>query len=279
MANSNFKRGLRRLGKMLGKASPGILAGISCAGVVVTAIIAAKNTQDAADIIEAANLEKDDIIADADDGYITEREAKQYLHDLKVRFAKQLARAYAPTAASAVLTIATIIFSQKIHFRRTAVLTGALNAAQASLQEYRAEAKAFLKPKQYEELEEKVAKKKVDKQPPSEDVIYHTGHGNQLFMTKGGRYFRSSYEYIKTVLFDLTKLAYVSGEASENDFYEKVGIPVIPDGDLNGWSDYDVQKPGDIITVDPVWLTYENPMTGAPESCGILRFFPEMHLI
>ena len=279
MANSNFKRGLRRLGKMLGKASPGILAGISCAGVVVTAIIAAKNTQDAADIIEAANLEKDDIIADADDGYITEREAKQYLHDLKVRFAKQLARAYAPTAASAVLTIATIIFSQKIHFRRTAVLTGALNAAQASLQEYRAEAKAFLKPKQYEELEEKVAKKKVDKQPPSEDVIFNTGHGNQLFMTPRGRYFRSSVMYIKSVLLDMTKIAYSNGEANMNDLWEALGIPVVPGDDTEGWSDWDVKDPGDIIDVDPSWVTFKNPITGGEESCGVLRFYPEPHLI
>lgn len=276
----NFKRGLKVLGRRLKKASPGIVAGISCIGVITTGVLAFRAARDVDDILCDMADAEERIQHDGNDGYITDEEAEERFHEVKMQGAKDIFFALLPTITSGALTITGIILSQKMQYRRTALYASMVNTAQAALSEYKSEVKALLKPSEVEKIEETVAKKKVDKAPPSEDVIFETGRGPHILMDSiSGRYFRSNADFIRNKAREIGYTARDAGDASLNDFYSEVGLPEIPRSDDEGWSDQDFLQPGDILEVGIKWVNYENPVTGATEPCGVITFWPEPHMI
>lgn len=280
----NFKRGCKRIGRYISKHQPAILAGIACAGVVVTAVTAAKCHSKAEEILWQAEKDIDNVDERVENDEITEEQACDEVHDIRVDCAKALGMAYAPAVLSGALTITTIILSHKAHLRTEAVLTTALNGATALLGDYKDEVKKILKPKQQEELKQNMAKKEANKRPvptetatkntrPSEDVIFDTGLGNQLMkIDKIGPFVRCSEENLNKILFNkIQNTAINEGYSLINDLEWELFHNQSGDGAVWGWEDEQF-KNGEILRADVTYTNYIDQRTGSPESIGIAKF-------
>lgn len=280
----NFKRGCKRISRYLSKHQPAILAGTACVGVIITAVVTAKSHSKAEEILWEAEQDIDRAVEDCEDGYILEDERDERVRDIRIDCAKELGWTYAPAVLSGVLTITSIILSHKAHLRHEAVLTTALNGATTLLGDYKDEVKKILKPKQQDELKEKLAKRTVERNPvpektaskktkPSEDIIYKSGLGNQLMkIDKIGPYVRCSEDNLNKLLFNkIQKTAISEGYALIEDLEWELFHAQSGDGGIWGWEDSQFID-GDILRADATYTNYIDPRTGAPESIGVVKF-------
>lgn len=277
----NFKRGVKRITKYLNTHQSGILAGSACVGVVITAVVAVKCHTKAEDILGEAYDDLEVVYNDFDNEEISAEECDKRELSIRVDCARALAITYAPAVISGVLTITSIVMSHKSHLRHEAMLTTALNGATALLSDYKDEAKALLKPKQYEEIEHKVAEKQVKRKPvPSEDMIYSTGLGNQLMrIEKTGLYVRISEDELNKILYSMIECNAINEEyATYNDLEWALCRIQTGDGASWIWTD-DMFKSGEHLTSHVTYTNYIDPRTGAKESIGLVKFSIEPRLM
>ena len=198
----------------------------------------------------------------------------------------KLLKVYSPTIISATFTLGTMVLGHHTHHKREAALMSSLNIAHHALYEYRDVVKDIVKPKQYEEIEERRAAKVVERisAPPierdirkgSEDEIIQTGKGNQLFYDPvTGSQFRANAEWIRHQLFELSHDMVFGNEmfADVDEYARKLRIyKKLAAGGILGWNAEDGE-----IKVDFRWKTYTNPTTGTDEPIGIMDIYPQPH--
>lgn len=270
----NLKRGCKKIGRYLSKHQPAILAGVGCAGVVITAIVAVKCSTKADEILDNAANDLQDVYDDFDDGKISAKTCDKREKDIRIDCAKDLIIAYAPAAVSGALTIATIVLSHKSHLRHEAVLTTALNGATALLSDYKDEAKKLLKPKQIDEIEQGVAEKQIKRHPvPSEEQIYESGLGHQLmFIKKNGIHVRISEDNLNKILYNKIQVPTRGGDPRTlNDLEWELCRFQTGDGSFWCWTE-DQFINGNDLTAHVIYKNYENPRTGEKESIGLVDF-------
>jgi len=277
----NFKRGIKRIGRYLSSHQPAILAGVGCAGVVITAVVAVKCHIKAEDILSDAYDDLSVVYTDYDDHLISAEECDKKEFDIRLTCAKSLIITYSPAVLSGALTIASIIFSHKAHLRHEAVLTTALNGATALLSDYKEEAKKLLKPKQKEELEENVTKKQMKRHPvPSEEMIYDTGLGHQLMRIKKTNLFiRISEDNLNKILYNKIQMPAINdGYRTYNDLEWELCRFQSGDGAAWCWEDRQFIN-GDILKANVTYSNYTNLRTGENESIGLVDFSVEPVLL
>lgn len=270
----NFKRGCKRISRYLSKHQPAIFAGIGCAGVIITAVVAVKASTKADEILCDAADDLEAIYDQYDNDEISAEECDKKEFDVRVECAKELIFAYAPAVLSGALTITTIILSHKSHLRHEAVLTTALNGATALLGDYKDEAKKLLKPKQYEEVEHKVAEKQVKRRPvPSEDMVYTTGLGNQLMrINKTGLHVRISEDNLNKILYGKIQVPAMNEEyRTYNDLEWELCHIQTGDGAEWIWTDEQFLT-GENLVAKVTYTNYQDPRTGERESIGLVDF-------
>ena len=147
-----------------------------------------------------------------------------------------------PAIATGGLTWGVIVTSGVISFRRNKALnavTTAYAATSEMFNTYRRHAIERLGEKKEAEMRGEIAGENVANDPPSEEVIFNTGHGNYLFKDRiSGRYFRSSIDYVRKQQIEINNWLSSGCEefVSVNEWFDLLGLESLEDLADLGWN-------------------------------------------
>jgi Family of unknown function (DUF6353) len=214
-----------------------ILTGMGVSGTVATAVLTARASFKAADILakeqEAADtelritLEKDPdapVIIPA--GKLSKTEKVMKVWPL-----------YIPPAITCTTTIAAIVVSHRISSKKIAALAIASGISERALQEYKDKLVERLGEKQARNVRDEIAQDRVTKDPVTGKEVILTGNGEVLcYDNYTGRYFMSTIEDIKRaenkINFEMVNFM----SASLTQFYDEIGLPPTTLSDNVGWN-------------------------------------------
>lgn len=216
-------RVLQPVGKTVGswvvKNSPKILFGAGVAGLIGTAISAAKSAPE-------ANRRMDEIELNDEDGKLEEL----------VKKAKVAAPVYAPSICMGVASVVCFGASNHILSVRQAAAAMAASVAQEAIDEFQSATMSEVGPRKFIKIRDDKAKKKLDESDFDEKIVEDTGHGNLLcFDAVTGRYFRSSTEAIRQAENTIVKWCADDTQVDLNSFYEELGLKPCKLGRKVGW--------------------------------------------
>lgn len=214
---------MRRTGQFLSQNSPSIMSAAAVGGVVATAYLTAKATLKAKEQI--SDLEDANRDYGTNEG-VTPKE--------KVEACWKF---YVPAGISGAATIACVIGANQIGIRRQAAMLGAYTLADTAFREYKDEVLTQIGANKEQKVVDEIAKRKMDENPPDNQVII-TGGGEQLcYDTLSGRYFYSDAESIRRAANDVNE-EILGGNmwASLNEFWARVGLGDTTLGDEVGFN-------------------------------------------
>ena len=219
MGKPKFLGIINSLKKTIVKRSPEILTGIGIAGMITTTVLAVRATPKALDLIR-------------------EKEDELEVDGLTVgETIKTTWKCYIPAVTTCVISAACLIGASSVHTKRNAALAAAYKISETALIEYKDAVIETIGEKKEQEVRDKVAEKKLEKDPVSKSEVIITGKGPDLcYETIGGRYFESDIEEIKRVENVLNKQMLSENYVSLNDFYDEVGLIQTEMGRELGWS-------------------------------------------
>lgn len=244
----NLKYGYYKVLNTISNNSANILTGCSIFGVVGTAVLTAKCTPKAIQLIE----EKE------------EYKQREYNESLTL-FEKAIAAtpAYFPAILMGATTITCIYGSNHINKKHQAALSGAYMYLNQCYDEYKNKVKEIYGEDANDIVDRSLMIDKYHEQ--SEEVIEEDLYYDDI----SNRYFNFDSSKLRDVLYDINKLYNFMGEVSLNNVYEFLGLEPTPYGDTVGWSaikDWEVNGFSWIdITMEPL----EFPDNFA---CGVLTF-------
>ena len=214
--------------KFLKKNSSTILTCMGVAGVVGTAVMAVKATPKAMELIEDAKKEKGEELTT--------------LQTIVVA-----APAYIPSTLIGVGTIACIIGSNVLNKRQQAALTSAYIMLNRSYNDYKTKLIELYGKDTDDKIQQELMKDKIDSEPPviSTGSCFYGSTGLEqvcdnekalFYDTISERYFESTPLNVYAAEYHLSRNFILMGCVTPNDFYDFLGIPQTPDGDVIGWS-------------------------------------------
>ena len=261
---NNVSRSINRIGFILKKHSPEILAATGTIGVVTSAVMACKATTKLGTILEKTKTDMEVIrTAMEHPEYLepekyTEDDGK---NDIRILYAKtglNIIKLYAPSVILGGLSITAMLTSNNILRRRNIALAAAYTAVDKGFKEYRSrvverfgeemdrELRYNLKSKEIEETvvdekgKEKTVKKTVNVVDPSTYSVYarfyDDGCNGWTKNPEDNLYFLKCQENYAN---DLLK---TRGHLFLNEVYDMLGIPRTQAGQIVGWV-YDEKNP------------------------------------
>ena len=209
--------------------SPAILTAVAVTGTVTTALLVGKASYKAATLIaEEENRRK----VDHDLGgtaELTPMETKE-----KVALVWTL---YIPAASTCTTTVVAMITANQIGTRRTAAMAAAYSLTEKAFGEYREKVVEKIGERKEGAVRDELAQDRVTANPVSSTQVIMTNSGDVLcFDQHSGRYFQSDMETLKKAVNDLNYKMLNESYASLNDFYDKIGLPILPTGEDLGWN-------------------------------------------
>lgn len=214
---SIFDRIIPEVGAYVNRNTPAILTGLSVAGTVSTVVLAVRATPAA--LTDIWNAESEDT------------EPLKWQEKVKLTW-----RHYVPATIVGLLSIGTAIASQSVNHRRQAVLMGAYALTETSFREYREKTRELIGEKPEMKIRDELAKEHLESVPMVNSEVIFTGTGDHLcFDSMSSRYFRSDIEKIRKAVNDINEECLNHMNASQNEFYEKIGLPPTKFGDDVGW--------------------------------------------
>ena len=199
--------------------SPAVLTGFAIAGVVSTAVLAARAHGRATYIV-------------AKDAIETEQSRTN------LEYFKMVWPLYIPPVATGLATIACIVGAQSINVRRQAALMGAFTLTEGAFQEYKEQVAESLTKPAKDKLETAIAQKKVDENPVASELISSKDGKVLVLDLYTGRYFRSTRETILQAQNEVNERLTVGGEdsVSLNEFYIIIGLEPSIIGEVLGFN-------------------------------------------
>lgn len=207
--------------------SAGILSGVAVVGTVGTAVLSGRAGFKAAQIIEE---ERQDRLVQAEDGI--------YRKDLTfVESAKLVGLQFAPTVGVAGVTIASIVFANRISAKEAAALATAYGLSEKAFGEYKEKVVEKLGVNKETAVRDEIAQDRVNANPVDNKTIIITGSGEVLcYDTLTDRYFQSSVEKIKEAQ-NAVNLEIVNNDAVPlSRFYDHIGLMPTPFTEDIGWN-------------------------------------------
>lgn len=206
---------------VISKNSTTILAAVAVAGVVSTAVLAAK----AGRLAEEAYIE-------AEDKEIPKNKTAAHL-----QYAKLTWKFYIPTAVMATATIACIIGGNTISTRRTAALASAYTLADTAIKEYQSKVVEVIGENKELKIRDAIAQDRLDANPVTANNLVHVANGGEVLFydTVSGRYFKSDIETLRRAENTLNKELLNSSYVSLNEMYSEIGLDEVKLGDDMGW--------------------------------------------
>lgn len=217
---------LKRGQRLLTDNSPAILTAIGASGVIGTAILAARVTPRASRQIEYAKRE---LIQGSGDEPL----------DVKLgalRTVQIVWKLYVPAALVGGTTIAAIIAANSISSRRNAAILSAFSIVETAAKEYREKVVEIVGEKKEQQIRDGVTADHIARTPVSATEVIIAGSGDVLcFDTLTARWFFSTMEKIRKAQNDINKQCLNDMYASQNDFYQAIGLPPAQLGEELGW--------------------------------------------
>lgn len=242
--------------KLVSDNSPLILTGIGAAGVLTTAYLTGRAT------IRAYQIVQDNTPYSDEPGGV--RKYYYETHDKK-NLVKLTWKVYIPPLSVAAVTMTAIVLANRIGTRRAAALAVAYTAAEQGFQEYRSKVVEQIGKKKEQDIRDQVAQDQVTRAGIHSNMVI-IGTGDCIFVdARTMRPFMSTMQDVKKAMNDINYKINGSVYASVNDWYDKIGLPRVPDGDDFGWSNHlldldisttitDDEKPAFLLkfTVEPI---------------------------
>jgi len=214
----NLSSNMRALKSVITANSPVLLVGTAIAGVVSTGVLAAIGGYKARGIIDEATAEKG--------------EPLELQEQVKLTWL-----CYAAPVLTGASTILSVVGVHTIHNKRHAALAGLYAVTSNRLDEYTEKAEELLGPKKTQQINNELAQKHVDANPPANHEVIITGRGTELCYDEwSGRYFLGSMPTIENAINEINIQLVEAGDAALNDLYDHMGVTPIPMGNDYGWS-------------------------------------------
>ena len=210
---SNFTQ---KLGNSLTRNSPAIFMGLTIAGVISTALVAARAQRRATERLAVVDPDKSMTFGEK---------------------AKATWKIYTPVVLSCGATIGFVFAGNSIHFKRQAALATAVSIGETAFSEYKEKAAEVLGKTKAEKVRNELTQSKVDEKRDAIEQLEIVTPGDQhVYDTYSGRVFVSSVEKLNKAANEVARECINADYASLNSFYRKVGLAEIPLGDEVGWN-------------------------------------------
>lgn len=214
-----------QINKLVKDNSPTIISAAAVAGVITTAVLTARATRKATTYILEETGQLDQSTPEVKD--LSRREILE-----------QTWKVYIPPVISGTATIACILWANRLGLQRNAALIAAAALADRAFSEYKDEVVQILGEKKHDEVQDRVAAKRVAENPAPSNEVLLIGSSEQLcYDMWSGRYFRSDVETIRRAVNELNTAILQNNMYDDlNEFYSLVGLPPIAAGEVVGWS-------------------------------------------
>lgn len=144
---------------------------------------------------------------------------------------------YIPSVVLETVSVLCVAKSSSIATKKTAAIAAAYQLTATAFEEYQEQVVSKIGEKKEREVQDNVAKKKMEETPLSDTNIIFTGRGETLcFDTVSGRYFKSDMDKINRIINDLNRQMLSEGSITLNEFYDELGLDHIVIGDGIGWN-------------------------------------------
>ena len=216
MKIGNLFKGLRMA---TAKYRPEILTGIGIAGMITTTVLAVRATPKAMELID-----------DKKDELKTEK--------LPVgKTVKTVWKCYIPAVITGALSVSCLVGASATNLKRNTALATAYKLSETALNEYTTAVMETIGEKKEQVVRDKVAEKRIEKNPVSKSEVIVTGKGNTL-CCEGltGRYFYSDMDTLRKAENELNRNIINNMYQSLNDFYDLLGVEYSEMGDELGWN-------------------------------------------
>ena len=201
--------------------TPLILTATAVAGVVTTAVLAAKASRKAEKVYE-------------------ETENKEIPKDraaAALQYAQTTWKCWLPPIGSGVVTIASIIMAHYTQQKRYAALMALYVVGEKAFSEYRDSIEEVVDKNTAQKIREKAAEKGVNRdQEALESHIFDRGETCLVYDSFSGRYFKCDIETIRRAenTFNKNLIDHLYG--SLNELYTEIGIEGVGAGEEVGWN-------------------------------------------
>lgn len=219
MSKQNAVNFINALKNTFKKRTPEILTGIGIAGMVTTTVLAVKATPKAVMLL---NERKEEL-----------KTEKLPVTDV----IKTTWKCYIPAAITCGASIACLVGASSVNFKRNAALATAYKLSETALAEYRDAVVETIGEKKERDIRDKVAEKRVKKNPVTKSDVIVTGNGTTLcFDSISGRYFQSSMQKIESAKNKVNERMLCDNYVSLNDLYDELGMECTKIGEDLGWN-------------------------------------------
>lgn len=202
------------------KNAPIILTSVGIIGMIGTTVMAVKATPKAVKLLE-------------------EKKKSEHCEKLPpMDVVKTTWKCYIPAAVTGVASTACLLKASSITTRRNAALVTAYNLSRSALSEYKEKVVETIGEKKERDIEEAIAKDKLERNPVCNNEVIITDRGTTLcYDGMFGRYFMSDRDSVKQAITEINRRI-VAGDmyASLNDFYDELNLSKIDIGDALGWN-------------------------------------------
>jgi Family of unknown function (DUF6353) len=216
-------RNIKQFEKLIADNSPTILTAIGVMGTITTAVLTAKASFKAADILVMTNNVRD--LHEKKKPVLTVRQKLELIWVY-----------YIPPVLTGTLTIVCIIGSNRIGNRRAAAIAAAYSLSDKAFTEYKEKIVEKLGENKERAARDELAQDQVNKNSVTGKEVIMTGNGDVLcYEAYTGRYFQSNVESLKKAQNDINFEIINDGYSSLTDFYNIVGLPSTSASDEVGW--------------------------------------------
>lgn len=214
--------------------SPEILTCIGSIGVVATAVLTAKATIKATELLNEAEIDK--------------RE------DLTVTETIMVAGpSYIPAILTGAATIACIFGANVLNRQQQAMLASAYMFLDRSYKDFQKKAKELYGDNADQKIREELVKEKAKTFDLCTSVAPpYEGNNLTFYEEHYGKFFERNMIEVQEAAYLLNRKLAMEGEANLNDFFEFLGLPEQEIGDALGWS-----QEGICDFFDPPWIDIE----------------------
>ena len=205
-----------------------ILAGVGIGCGIASVGFAIKGTIKAVDIVK--NLEKEK------EGTLTKKE-----------IVKATWKEYVPVVGLGALGIGCVVGSVNVSMKRLATMTAAYAMSEKSFKEYKDKAIDLIGEKKEEEIRGAIAQDYISENPPSNAIASQgTGGGTLCLDSFSGQYFWSDADIIRRTANELNNELLHDFQICLNDYYVRLGLNEVKDGNDLGWNIVN----GDLIGIE-----------------------------
>ena len=203
---------VKSISHTLRKNSPHILTAMGCAGVVSTAVMAAKATP------------KTLLILEDEERW---RKRNKIVPMTTTDKVKLTWKNYIPTAVVGTASIACIIGANTVNTKRNAALAALYTMSETAFRDYKTKVVEQIGQAKETKIRDEISKDIIHADPLSDNKpVIITGKGDVLCYEKMcGRYFMSSYETIRRIANDLNYRLLSDMWMDLNELYYELGLP------------------------------------------------------